>query len=252
VFLQWKRLLTVVLPLAVTIGTGISLFGAAVEGADPTRLVGIGLGAAISVGVQTVFWITLAFAVSERVARNEITNRRWSMDDLPELPSAGRLTLGVALTSFVGSAAVIAAILWLQAARPISINDAQYGLFNPELWSSWLPWFIAVSAAEIAFTLYVYASRRYRWTFAAVNAALSLAFTVPALWLLQAGELFDPRLLTTLQANGLGDAVRTVTAVIGVSVALISGWEIVDGVMRARRASGLPSMVQGTPRAHML
>lgn len=237
-FPDWKRLLTlllsIVVPIVAMAVTGAGFLG----GRPPLEAITGGLSAAFMTGVQLAFWITVVFAVMERrPAEALVEGLGWTPDALPEVP-AGRTASLVEIAFSVAALAVAAvALVWQQAAMPITIDGASYPLFNPELWSFWLPYFLVLLGLQILFHVALYVRGSWSWPFAAVNTVLNLAFTVPALWLWTNGLLFDPGLVAALEGMGLAEAFRPAGIVIAVVIVAVTGWDIVDGWLKALRGA---------------
>ena len=157
-FPDWKRLLTLLLSIVVPI-VAIATMGASyLAGQEIWEIVASGLGTAFMVGVNLAFWITVVFAVMERREIADLDEElAWTPDKLPEPPAAAA-TETLAGIAFSIAALVIAAIalVWQQTAMPITIDGASYPLFNPDLWSFWLPWFLVVLGLQIVFHLALY------------------------------------------------------------------------------------------------
>ena len=238
VYGEWRHILTLLLPIIVPIIAAIVLAANLLGGSTVGEAIVAAMASAIGVGLQTVFWVTLVFAVIERVDAPGVGPKRaWSVDDLPELPDDGRVGLVESGASFVFSVLVLVGLVWVQLQSPIVIDGQRFPLFDPALWSLWLPWFIVVMGAEIALVAAIYL--RGRWTVASAiaNAVLGLAFVGPALYLLQNDLLFDPVLVAKLTEIAGGAWLRPTTTIIGVVVALVVFWDAVDGFLKARRAS---------------
>ena len=129
---------------------------------------------------------------------------------------------------------ILAALLiWQQTAQPVTIDGESYPVFDPALWSFWMPWFLGILALEVVFTLLRW--RRGGWTypFAVVNLALNVAFTVPAIYLVQNDLLLDPGLVAAIDA-ATGGAWLQPTLAIGVVVAVVvAAWDSIDGFRQA-------------------
>ncbi len=152
-----------------------------------------GVGTAFSVTVQTLFWFTLVFALLERsAARMSLPQRTWSLDQLPEVPSPERLGIGEAVATVAANLFVAAGLLWVQLAPPIVVDGQAYPLFDPALWSFWLPWFLAVTLAEVGFAVLLYLRGRWTYGLAAINMILGAAFAIPAIYLLANDLAFNP------------------------------------------------------------
>lgn len=230
---EWRRLLTLVLPIVVPIA-GVAVGGAnLLGGASVGEAVVAGLEVAFTVAVQTVFWFTLVFAIVERTgAGGDIAARSWSPDDLPEAPAPERLGIAELVASVSASVIVAVILVWQQAAPPVVIDGEATPLFDPALWSSWLPWFLGVTLAEIAFTVALYVRGRWTWVLASVNAALGAAFAVPAIWLIANGLLLNPSVVAEITAVG-GTWLEVTTTVAAIIIAAIAAWDAIDGFRKA-------------------
>ena len=69
----------------------------------------------------------------------------------------------------------------------------------------------------------------------AVNAALDLAFAVPVVVLLLTDRLLNPDLVARFAWLREGEHLDTVATVSVVVIAVITLWDVVDSVLKARR-----------------
>lgn len=241
-FLVWKRLLLYLLPIIVPISALANMGArAAVGGSDIGQLIGSGVSVAITVTVQLVFWITLVFAIIERVgvAPTEV-GAGWTPDHLPALPVPGRqhpFEIALSLAAFV---ILGAAIVWQQVAAPVSVDGQSFPILDPALWSFWLPWFLIVIALQVAVVVVAYRAGRWTWRYAVAKAVLSAAFAIPAVGLIWTGQLFDPAAVSAMTDAGFGNALSPAAAVIAISVVVAPGWEAVGGLVNAWRGSRVP------------
>jgi hypothetical protein len=234
VYPEWRRLLTLLLSVVVPIVTIVAT-GAAVLGGTPApQLVGVAVTTALTVAVQTAFWITLVFAILERTGQPAL-GEAWTPDRLPETPAEAVRPNVVEVVLSVAALALLAGLLvWQQTAAPITIDGTGYPLFDPALWSTWIPWFLVVLGLEIVFTLVRWMRGGWTWTLAVVNLGLNLAFVVPAVWLVQTGQLFDPGLVAAIEREVGTAAWLQPTITIGMVAAVaIAAWDAFDGFRQA-------------------
>ena len=236
----WWSLLTTLVAIVPPI-VGVVVLGAELLAGDsPVGAILSGIWTGFAVALQIAFWVTLVFAVIERTTGTTGLEHTWSVDDLPELPSKGRLGVGEFAATLVFNVLLIVALLWVQLAPPIVIDGDAYPLFDPALWSFWLPYFIVVTLVEILLAIAIFARGHMTWTFATLNALLGAAFAIPAVYLLQNGLLFNPALVAKVESTtGSGqwfDWTATFTSAI---LLIIVGFDALDGFMKARRASML-------------
>lgn len=258
VYPVWRGIVTLVLaalvPVLLVVVTGASLMG----GGSVGEALVAGVTAAFNAGVQTLFWLTLVFALIERFAgskeREELASagaelskagltgvtptrgKTWTLDDLPKLPDQGRVGLGELAGAIVGNIVVIALLVWAQVGQPIVIDGQAYPLFDPAVASIWVPWFIVIALAEIVFTFAIY--RRGRWSFgyAIGNTLLGAAFAIPAVYLIANDLLLNPDLVAALPDGG-GTWLPITRSIIQIAIIVIVAWDAVEGFLKARRAS---------------
>ena len=233
-------LLAIVVPIvgvveaAVELGAGAGIGSALLEG----------IGGALSVGVQVAFWVTVSFAIVERLDPAVIKDPDlkqltgpWTVESLPELPTSGAVTPGETVGEIVTIGISIGGLLWLRGWSWVTdASGAPIPLFDPALWDFWFPAIIAIFGLQIVFQVVKLMVGRWTIGLAAVNAVLLAAIAIPFTWLALTGQLINPAFaVATWPALDDGDGI----AMIGVAVAsiLVNGWEAVDGFRRARRSA---------------
>jgi hypothetical protein len=258
VYPAWKGLLSVLLSIVVPI-VGFAVLGAnLIGGSTVGQAVVAGLGTAFMAAVQMLFWVTLIFALIERFGdadtRAELDETvasigaktpgiprhgRWTVADLPEIPDDARITVGELAGSLITNVLLLGFLLWIVPGSPqIPVDGESIALFDPALWSFWLPWFIAITVIEIVFTVLVF--RRGRWTYAAatINALLGAAFVLPALYLLANDLLFNPAIVEAVsEATSGGSWIQPTKVVTGVVIIAVVAWDAAEAFLRARRAT---------------
>ncbi|HEX5828161.1 MAG TPA: hypothetical protein VFY23_11605 [Candidatus Limnocylindrales bacterium] len=232
---DWLRVLGLVVPLVATIVTIVVGAATWLDGQNTGQVIMSAFSAGLSSAVQSGFWITVVFAILERTEGREALgpSRPWTPDDLPAAPATERMGIGDAVGSIVANVFVIGALVWLQVASPIVIDGVRYPLFDPALWSFWLPYFIVVAGLEIAFAIVLYLRGRWTWAMAVVNAALNLAFAVPALQLLQQQMLFNPELVAQLEETTGGAWFGPTGTIVAIAVIAIVAVDVIDGFRKA-------------------
>ena len=242
-FLDYLRLLRLLLAIVVPVVFAATALGQALAGHDLLETVASAFGVALQVGLQLAFWVTLVFAILDRTTdRRDIPLVRWTPDRLPKLPTRERFGLGELIPSIVFLVFLGTAILWQQS---VSFYTDAAGdpipLLSPELWSFWLPWFLSIILLDLIFTVLLYLRGYWTVLFASINLALNVAFAVPAVWLFLTGQLINPAFL-----NALGwpvedaPAVATVTVVVAVFVGIML-WDSFDGYRKAWRTGRVRS-----------
>jgi hypothetical protein len=237
-YTEWQRLLSILVSIVVPIITIVVGATRWYSGAPIGDVILASIGAGFGVAVQIVFWVTVGFATAERTAGREYEPaREWTPDQLPAVPATERMGPADVIATIVANVFVILAIVWVQTSSPIVIEGTSYPLFDPALWSFWLPYFIVIAGLEIVFSIALYLRGRWTWGMAVVNAALAAAFAIPALWLLQNGLLFNPALVDRIveETSQVADGAWFLpsVAITGIVIAAITAWDAFDGFRKA-------------------
>ncbi|MEG3633676.1 permease prefix domain 1-containing protein [Micromonospora palythoicola] len=234
-YLAWQRLLIVLLStIPAIVGVLIGVLQATVAD-NPAGAIGEGIVTAFNVAVQIAFWVTLVFAVLERIG-TPLNLPEWSVDQLPELPSERDVTLTDVCASIVFLGLFIAVLPWQHFQSVVGPDGERLPILDPALWTFWLPLLIVVLLASIALEIGKYRARRWTWPLVAGNAVLSLAFAVPAIWLLLDDRLLNPEFVARfawLRDGGL-DTVARISIVVIVAITLL---DVADSVVKARRSA---------------
>ena len=239
VFPVWRRLaitlLAVVIPIVAVVTLGSSMLAESTAGETVVRV----LGSSWLAASMVLFWVTLIFAGIEwSGATKSIPELSWTPDKLPDVPGVQRIGAGELLGALITSIFLAGFIVWQQV-RPPSIDGTEMSILDPGLWSFWLPYFLVVTGLEIAFTFVVYFRGRWTYLLATVNAVLSLAFAVPALWLLLTGQLFNPALVDALNRATGGGWLQPTVIITALAIGAIVVWDAIDAFMKARRNAEL-------------
>jgi hypothetical protein len=243
-YLEWWRLLKLLLWIVPACAAfGIAL-GQTLAGATFGEVVGSTFAGIIGVVVHVFFWVTLVFAILERTPRDASARKgrtarsaepwsEWSLDRLPEPRESGaRLPDLIASLVFLVLGAGV--ILWDLLIGFVPGSDISF--LHPGLWPAWIAGLFVVMALEGVLAFLVYFAGRWTFPLAVANAVLALAVALPALWLLAQGRLLNPEFFPTL-VPGDGAEVAQINAVLaGFGIAIIAGWDIIDGFLKARRA----------------
>jgi len=232
-YLVWQRLLRMLLSiLPGAVGIIVGVVEATVHD-NSGGAIGAGIVAAFQTVVQTTFWVTLVFALLERVDA-PLHLPAWSVDQLPDAPVDRDVTLADTCASIAALVLAIGFLPWQHFQSVLPGDGRRLPLIDPALWTSWLPVLLAVLVATLGLEITKYRARRWTWRLVAVNAALDLAFAVPVAWLLFAGRLLNPDLVQRfawLREGGVDDVARVAV----VAIAAITIWDLVDSAVKARR-----------------
>jgi hypothetical protein len=242
-FLVYRHLLFLLLGIVVPI---VGVVEAAVEinggaGIGPALLAGI--GGALTVGVHVAFWVTLAFAIVERVdpATRKSTELKeltqpWTVESLPDLPSSGAVGVGETVGEIVTLGISIGGLLYLRDWSWVSDASGEpIPLFDPALWDFWFPALVAVLALTAVFHIVKLVVGRWTFGLAIVHAVLLTAFAVPFAALALNGALINPAFAEAVGWAQLAEGDGVAMLAVAAATILINGWEAIDGFRKARR-----------------
>jgi hypothetical protein len=239
-FIDYVRLLKllaiIVLPIvAIAIFVVNALSGVPIGG-----VIGGTIGSVIGTAVHLGFWTTFVFVLVERTGTAKPGGKdSWvpfDPDHLAPVPvnATGRSDL---IASLVFLLLVPVAFLWQHFASVVQREDGTaIPLIDPALWSFWLPYVIVMAFLAAAFAIVLYRVGRWTWPLVTVNAVLTVATTVPIVWLIATGSVVNPELLGRFDgarylAEGTPAAIASAAA-----VGAISAWAIIDSAWKAHRS----------------
>ena len=232
-------LLTVV-PTVTVVTTVADAFGDTSSGG----LVGHAAWMAVSLFVQVSFWTTVAFVVAERASdpahvTESLGIPEWTPERLPNVPLRPRAALGEMVTNIVWLA-ILGGLLVAQQVVPfVRAGDERVPVFDPTLWSTWLPLVLVALALEALFEVVKYRAGG-TWTprFAALNTVTGAVFAAPLAWLAYDERLLNPAFVTRAQESWPGFDPGVVHTIILLSVVAIWLWDTFDGWRKALRPLG--------------
>ena len=255
-FVAYRGLLVMLLTISLPI-VGLVQFGIGLVDGD--TIIGAllrGAGGILTVGVHLAFWVTLVFAVMERVdamrdARDEISSAigHWTVDRLPELPN-DRMSASETVGEIVTIMLMVAGLVFLGGLSWFSESLGEaVTLFNPDLWSGWLPALIAILIALGVLHVIVFMVGRWTMPLAAGYAILDIAFAVPLIYLALTGSLVNPAFAEAIGWPPLaeGDGIAMISLALGAGA--VTAWEIVQIFRRARRAESRSASIRAEREA---
>ena len=233
---DYVRLLRLLLAIIVPIvGVAVGM-ATAVAGAAPWDVVAAGFGAAFSVAVQVAFWVTLVFAIIERSGSKPRVPSMWDLGDLPKVPDR-RISLG----GTVGSIAGLGVLIWFLLWQPTYQESFDPGgptipILDPALSQYWIPFLVAVLLASIGLEIVKYLKGHWTLLLAAANTVLSLAFAIPAIWLLRTEQFFNPAFLSAITVDEVASTVDALPTLVVWIIVVVSVVDITEGWWKALRS----------------
>jgi hypothetical protein len=236
----WRRLLTMLLTVVLPIVVTVAVVAQVLDEPAIGPAIGEAVSTAITVAVHLAFWTTAVFAILERTGVTSAGMRRtWTLDDLPAYepgsPTSGQLAANLLWP------VLLAVALILQ-----QFTFTEVPVLDPDNWSFWWPYFIAVLLLECGYAVWLYRRGAWSHTVTAVNAVLAVLFTAPLVWLLVNDRFFNPEFIERLDWGTI-DPLAWLTRIIVVVAVLTAIWDVAEVAVRAERARrGLPTQVPGT------
>lgn len=238
-YLDWRRLLTVLLSIVLPVTAGGLVLARALAGDDPGEIVLGTAGTLVSVAIGLTFWVTTVFAIIERTGAGDRPLVAWRPESLP--PGDGKPQVGVdVLVGGVLGLVLLVALLAAQTAWPVFRDDdgAPVPFLHPDLWSFWVPYFVVVLAAELVFSIVLYQRRRWSLGLAVANIVITLASAVPLIALIVSDSVVNPAFSARLaDSEGLVTLGQQGSVVAAIAIGAVALWECVDGVIKAGRAA---------------
>jgi hypothetical protein len=234
-FFDYKRLLAVLLVTVVPIVAAVVFVVTLLAEDGIGAAFGSAIGTALTVALHIFFWVTLVFAILER-SDGASSVAAWDLSKLPPIPSRRSVSLAETIATLVFLTLTITVLLISRSFSPFTAADGTpLPLFNPELWSFWMPFLIGVLILELVFELVKYRVGHWTWTLAWMNLGLNLLFSAPAVYLLMSEQLFNPEFFDSLGLD-LGTSSDSPLVLITVAVIVgIAAWDSIDGFRKAAR-----------------
>lgn len=228
VFYMWLRVMLIVVCTAAPVVGIITTLATASSGAGVGEVIASGLGSATTVALHCVFWVTLFFAVAERVAPQ--LSETWNPD---MLPASAESTSGRAdmIASLVALAIAAALLVWQQIGSPFIGAEGRIPVISPDLWNPWLLIVLVLLGAEAVHAVWLYRSG-WTWPVATVNAVIAVAFAAVVVPLLLQHRVLNPDLIAHLGWTGATERGDVIAVVAIIAITL---WEIGNGLVRAAR-----------------
>ncbi|GAB2973544.1 permease prefix domain 1-containing protein [Actinotalea caeni] len=228
-FYMWLRILVIAVSVTAPIVLAINVLVAVSAGETVGQVIVGGFGNAIAVAIHVAFWVTLVFAVVERVAPDSAD--AWTPDLLPQLPSGGGRGRADLIASIVCLVIFGALLAWQHLGSPFLVDGARVPILDPALWVPELWLVVGLLVLEAVHAFWVYRAG-WTWPTALTNVALSVAFAVVVLPVLLQDRLLNPAFV---QMQGWEDWTGTGTMIVAAGVVIVTVWESIAGVVRTLR-----------------
>lgn len=234
-FLDWWRLLRLLWAMLVPLSALGVAIGQLLIGASPGAVIGNAVSVALSVAVHTAFWVTLAFAFIERSTPADATPAAWDPDSLPEQRQPSTTTRDL-VASLVMLALFTGVVVWDATVGLVPGLDVSF--LHPALTPWWLAGLCVVLAAEALVRILAHRAGRWTMRLAVANALVDLGFAGGVVWLASQDSLINPAFFTALVPSGGPAVSQVVGTIVVISVVVVSAWDVIDVLVKARRRTG--------------
>ena len=224
----YVRVLTLLLSTVLPLVTAVSVIADIVDHNDAGSAVETGLDTVLTVGAQMIAWLTVVFAVMDRLQVRGRLPDIWTPDRLPRVRPSDRPSTS-ACASAVWNASLLVLIFWQYTAEPYRNGNDRLAVLDPDLRSGWI-WPIVTGLAAIVI-LEIIRIRRGSWSLplAGWYAAAEAAVSLPLAWL-----LYDDRLLNPELVAEVGKAPDSWFSAAALIVLIIGAGEVIKRFRDAR------------------
>jgi hypothetical protein len=255
-FDMYINLLKMILPIAAIVSL-ISLFAQTFidyNGNDTLLMIiinsiGIGIWGIISTGIQVFFWLTLIFAIIERVDTGKsqlpltTSLKEWTPDDLKDIPFIPKKKAISKVDVFGGLLwTAIWATVYFNAAHLAGVyENGKNGLefviptFNQEILQSYWPLVVLVIGLEISVALYKWFASQWTMKVALLNATWQLIATIVFIVIFR-----DPDLFNTAFVDYMHDLFSIKNdlsiQIIGSAIMIVVVFAVIDIIQGFRKA----------------
>lgn len=227
-----KLLLLGVLPVVVTVLVFVDI----IESTDPGSAIGTGIQTILTVGGQMVAWLTVIYAVVDRVITAEekkTLTKSWTPQLLPERTSTKRDTTNGSLPSLIWYAFMLGLILWQRTGHENYVEGERVQVLDPNLWSGWI-WPVVIGlSAMLVLELVRIAAGRWEKPLAVTQSAAEATFGLVLAGILFQEQFFNPEFLSMFNEDWTVTDEFYLVAGIGLLVA--TTWSIVTRLREAFR-----------------
>lgn len=256
---SYIAVLKIVLGIAVTVITFIALLDIVLKGPSNIDNVNIyvelivGLiEAAVTGAVQAVFWVTIVFAVMERIGINEgelpFVKKKWSVDDLPTAPVSEKSKISRAETVFSIFFTILFTTLIFFKPQLIAIYVKRAGttevtpLFNSDRLQIYIVAILLLALVQLCVAGWKFVQGNWSVPLATANTIQNFASSLLVIFMFNDRQLFNNSFfvkmgeILKIPATEFSDYWFWGTMVF--SVVLFAGlalWESISGFLKCRR-----------------
>lgn len=200
-----------------------------------------GIGSGIAVGIQIAFWVTLVFAIFERVAKpqdiKELNDSiAWNPSQLPHIPKHPEQQVSTA-ESVTAVVFIALSMAWVALSQTVSAKDG-VPLLTPQLWEFWIPLFFALAGLTLAHRLWLLKVSNWTTPLMVTNLLLCAASALYVVAIATTQQIINIEYFhawgITAATEDLAGIVQWSTAITVAALVANYIWEAVRSVMLNR------------------
>lgn len=211
--------------------------------------IGIGIWGIISTGIQVFFWLTLVFAIIERVDHGKNQSpltaslKEWTPEDLKDIPYIPKKKAISKVDVFGGLLwTTIWATVYFKAAHLAGVYEkGKNGLefviptFNQEILQSYWPLVVLVIGLEIAVALYKWFAAQWTIKVALFNTVWQLVGTIVFIVIFRDPDLFNTAFINYMsELFSINNDLRN--PIIGTAIVIVVVFAAIDIIQGFRKA----------------
>lgn len=244
-FGSWWLITQTILLIITPIVMGATLFGV-LAGTDSSygQAFGEAIGAGFSVAIQVLFWVTLIYAIIERIGVTPemegslVSKSDWTIDDLPEIETGRQIgkfeivlqVVPVSLLAWFVSRLAIDGLSamglhrWLDVPRDLPA-------FNPELSALWFWGLIGLVVMNVLVAVWSFMVGYWTRIVTTVNVMLAVVWIAFIMAVASAGDIMNPEIRAIHPDLGEWSLVgeNSSRIIVGIFI-LVSAWDVWESV----------------------
>ncbi|ASF38300.1 hypothetical protein CEH05_03890 [Halobacillus halophilus] len=205
--------------------------------------------AAASAGIQSVFWITVIFAVVERSTKSEEEpfGKAWTPDQLKNKPAIPKKRL-ISNWELAGGLiwTAVGITVYLNASRLFAIYEQENGeslnkaatIFNEEILTSFWPYIAILAGSSLAIIIYKWFLKQWTIKLAFINTLYNVLWIILLSLMISHPDLFNPAAVTELETalqSDLSNLTQWIRLTAVITAVVFSGIDIFEGFNKARK-----------------
>nr|WP_106782751.1 hypothetical protein [Lysinibacillus timonensis] len=215
-------------------------------------ILGEGIWRIIEVAIQTFFWLTITFAIIERVDHTKdrdplsMSGKKWTPEDLKSIvyiPKKKAISTGYVFGSLFWTA--IWATVYFNADKLLGVyQKSEDGLqftipaLNQAVLNSYWPLVVISIGLEIALALYMLLKKQWTKQIAFVNTVKEIVGTISVIIIVMNIAIFNPHFIDYMnnETNFDGSSIMNYIQILTITLfPIFAIWNCVDGFLKSKK-----------------